>query len=305
MEGFEGFEKEQEESVLTKSERELFQYLEQIYTQAIKANDINNLLFVNETRKSIQLLNIFLQKFDVVVTNPPYMGLGNMGDELREFITKNYEGYNTDLYSVFIIRSFDFLENNAYLGMVTQESFMFIQSYEKLRKYIIENSYIYKFVHLGKRAFDDIGGEVVSTAMFILKKGNLSRDKLSEFIKLDIYNSSTEKFNNLNNEQVKNLVDQSYFLSLEKYPFLYNIPLELQNAIKSYKPFGGNYGEVKKGISTGNVNLYIKYWWEINGESENHNYIPYVKGGKSEKYFADLNNVIDWRLDEMKKEKRL
>ncbi|MEC0666132.1 BREX-1 system adenine-specific DNA-methyltransferase PglX [Priestia flexa] len=303
FEGMEEFNKEQENSVLTKSERELFGYLEQIYIQATKANDLNNLLFANEAKKSIQLLNLFLQKYDVVVANPPYMGFGNMGDELKQFVTKNYTNYNNDLYSVFIVRLFDFLDKDAYLGMVTQESFMYIQSYEKLRSFIIENSFIYKFAHLGKRAFDDIGGEIVSTAMFVLRK-NPSITGISQFLKLDHFKDSQTKFENLSNKNIVKDVDQKYFLSLEKFPFLYNIPLELQEIIKTHKPFGENFGEVKKGITTGNVNAFIKYWWEVseyqNGE---HNYIPYVKGGKSEKFWSDLNQIVDWRLDDMKKEK--
>ncbi len=304
---FEGFEsenfiEEQNESVLVKTEKELFNYLEQIYKHALRTNEINNLLFANEAKKSIQLLNIFLQKFDVVITNPPYMGIGNMGDELKEFITKNYPDYNNDLYSVFIRRLFDFLDKNAYLAMVTQESFMFIQTYEKLREFIIKNSYIYKFAHLGKRAFDDIGGEIVSTAMFVLQE-NTNNGKLSEFYKLDSFKDSQEKFEHLNDESVLRNVDQNYFLSLEKFPFLYNIPFELQKVIKNERPFGKNFGEVKKGISTGNVNKYIRFWWEISENNKSSNFIPYVKGGKSEKYYADLIYVIDWCLDEMKKEK--
>ena len=95
----------------TKEERELMSSLDIIYSEAIKANDISRQLFATEASKSIKLVNIFMQKtgYDVVVTNPPYMGIGNMDIKLKNFITNNYKAGSEDLYAAFIMRCEEFL----------------------------------------------------------------------------------------------------------------------------------------------------------------------------------------------------
>ncbi|WP_032871745.1 BREX-1 system adenine-specific DNA-methyltransferase PglX [Bacillus sp. UNC69MF] len=301
FEGFDEFEKEQEETVLNKSEKELFKYLEQVYSQATRANDINNLLFANEAKKSVLLLNTFLQKYDVVVTNPPYMGKSNMNEVLKDFVNDNYKLANQDLYSIFIMRVMDFLDNEGLMGMITQESFMFIKSYIELRDYILNNSAIYKFVHLGTRAFDDISGERVSTSMFVLKKG-IESESDSLFIKLDHYPHSIEKRNNIENQTNLFPVKQSFFKKLEGSPFLYYLPDEIKDILSTTASFVESFGEAKTGINTGNNDYFVKFWWEINGESE-RNFVPYAKGGGSEKFYGTLKSVVDWRPEKMKEYK--
>ncbi|MGG3957046.1 BREX-1 system adenine-specific DNA-methyltransferase PglX [Bhargavaea massiliensis] len=300
FEGLEGFEKEQEELVLTKSERELLQYLEQIYIQAIRANDINNLLFANEAKKSIHLLNILFQKYDIVVTNPPYMGKSNMNDILKNYVNNHYSIANQDLYSIFILRVFDFVKDNGFIGMITQESFMFIKSYISLREFILENSFIFKFAHLGTRAFDDISGERVSTAMFVLQKNRgIRKNSNSLFIKLDHYSNSEEKRANLNNQKEHFFIQQNFFRKFEGSPFLYYIPNEIREILETNPSFLEIFGEAKTGINTGNNDYFVKFWWEVKGESE-RNFVPYAKGGGSEKFYGALRTVVDWRPEKMK-----
>jgi type I restriction-modification system DNA methylase subunit len=301
FEGFDDFENDQEESVLSTSEKELFKYLEQIYTQATRANDINNLLFANEAKKSVLLLNTFLQKYDVVVTNPPYMGKSNMNEVLKDFVNDNYKLANHDLYSIFIMRVMDFLDNEGLMGMITQESFMFIKSYIDLRDHILNNSSIYRFVHLGTRAFDDISGERVSTSMFVLKKV-IEPELDSLFIKLDHYPNSIEKRNNIENQTNLFPVKQSFFKKLEGSPFLYYLPDEIKDILSTNASFIELFGEAKTGINTGNNDYFVKFWWEISGESE-RNFVPYAKGGGSEKFYGALKSVVDWRPEKMKEYK--
>ncbi len=301
FEGLVDFSEEQDESVLSRSEEELFQYLEQVYIQATKVNDINNQLFANEARKSVLLLNIFLQKYDVVVTNPPYMGKTNMNEVLKNFVNDNYKNVNQDLYSIFIMRVMDFLDDKGLMGMITQESFMFIKSYIELRKFILDSFFICKFAHLGTRAFDDISGERVSTSMFVLEKGKSNKDD-SLFIKLDNYTNSIEKSTNLENEDNFFLVNQEFFSKLEGYPFLYYLPDEVKQIISNNSSFTDLFGEAKTGINTGYNEYFVKFWWEINGESE-RNFVPYAKGGGSEKFYGALKSVVDWRPEKMKEYK--
>ena len=110
------------------------------------------------------------RKYTAVVANPPYMGAKNMSAELKQFVQDRYEDGKADLFAAFIMRNRQFLRHNAMLGMITMQSWMFLSSFEDLRRNLLASSAIETMSHLGAGAFDSIGGEVVSTNAFTLKK---------------------------------------------------------------------------------------------------------------------------------------
>lgn len=109
------------------------------------------------------------RKYTAVVANPPYMGAKNMSAELKQFVQDRYEDGKADLFAAFIMRNRQFLRHNAMLGMITMQSWMFLSSFEDLRRNLLASSAIETMSHLGAGAFDSIGGEVVSTNAFTLK----------------------------------------------------------------------------------------------------------------------------------------
>ena len=109
------------------------------------------------------------RKYTAVVANPPYMGAKNMSGELKQFIQDHYEDGKADLFAAFILRNLQLIQPNAMLGMVTMQSWMFLSSFEALRRTILEKQTITTMAHLGTRAFGSIGGEVVSTTAFVLQ----------------------------------------------------------------------------------------------------------------------------------------
>lgn len=111
-------------------------------------------------------------QFACVVTNPPYMGGKGMNTELSEFVKKQYPDSKSDLFAVFMERTLELTKQNGFMSMINQHSWMFLSSYEKLREKIIKNHKIDTMVHLGARAFEEIGGEVVQSVAFVLEKGN-------------------------------------------------------------------------------------------------------------------------------------
>jgi len=113
--------------------------------------------------------SILSKKYDCVVTNPPYMGSKGMNPKLKEFAKKRFPDSKSDLFAVFIERNFDLSLRSGFIGMITMQSWMFLSSFEKLRGNILSKKTILSMAHLGTRAFDSIGGEVVSTTAFILK----------------------------------------------------------------------------------------------------------------------------------------
>lgn len=114
---------------------------------------------------------ILSSQFDCVVTNPPYMGSKGMNKELSDFVKKRYPDSKSDLFAVFMVRCLELTRLHGFMAMINQHSWMFLSSYEKLRVKIIENERIDTMVHLGPRAFEEIGGEVVQSVAFVLEKG--------------------------------------------------------------------------------------------------------------------------------------
>ena len=114
---------------------------------------------------------ILSSEFSCVVTNPPYMGSKGMNKELSDFVKRRYPDSKSDLFAVFMERTLEFTKTHGFMSMINQHSLMFLSSYEKLRVKIIEQQRIDTLVHLGARAFEEIGGEVVQSVAFVLEKG--------------------------------------------------------------------------------------------------------------------------------------
>ena len=114
------------------------------------------------------------RKYAAVVANPPYMGAKNMSGELKQFVQDHYEDGKADLFAAFILRNRQFIQHGAMLGMITMQSWMFLSSFEALRRKLLDSSSIETMAHLGAGAFDSIGGEVVSTTAFTLKNNSSS-----------------------------------------------------------------------------------------------------------------------------------
>lgn len=115
------------------------------------------------------------RKYAAVVANPPYMGAKNMSGELKQFVQDHYEDGKADLFAAFVLRNRRFLRHNAMLGMITMQSWMFLSSFEALRRDILQKCTITTMAHLGARAFVSIGGEVVSTTAFVLLNSFIPR----------------------------------------------------------------------------------------------------------------------------------
>ena len=110
------------------------------------------------------------RKYHCVVTNPPYMGSGNMNSKLADFVKKQYPNSKRDLFAVFIEKCLEFTEDRGFTSMITMQSWMFLSSFEKFRVNILDQHEIDTMVHLGPRAFEQISGEVVSTTAFVVRE---------------------------------------------------------------------------------------------------------------------------------------
>lgn len=112
---------------------------------------------------------ILAQRYDAVIANPPYMGSKGMNADIKSFANKNYPNSKSDLFAIFMEHAFVLLKPQGYNAQINMQSWMFLSSYEKLREWLLENTTIITMAHLGARAFDSIGGEVVSTTAFVIQ----------------------------------------------------------------------------------------------------------------------------------------
>lgn len=277
----------------SKEEKELIQSLNVIYYEAIKSNDISKQLFATETVKSIKLVDIFMKQYDIVITNPPYMGKRSMTDKMKTFLKSNYGDNFVDLYSSFIDRCLDFTVNNGYVGMVTQNSFMFTSSFTSLRTKILDNFFIYKLSHLGSKAFSDISGEKVNTVMFVFNKNKSRRNEDGEYLRLVNYENSYEKEKALKRYHDSDIyrINQMNFKNISNYPFTYWASSEIFNLFNRCKPFE-DYVKPKQGMATGNNAKYLRFKWEL---SSFDNWNKYSKIIDNSQYYTYYPTYVLWK----------
>lgn len=158
------------------AEQEFWQMIEAQIIQALDefarqqaAAGVDQRLFTGEAVKGLRLLDLMLRRYDVVVTNPPYSGKRNLNDTLAGYLDREYPDSKGDLYTAFIERCGEFLEPGGRLGMITQQSFMFLSSYERLRARLRARYAVETMAHTGPRAFAEISGEKVNTTVFVLR----------------------------------------------------------------------------------------------------------------------------------------
>lgn len=122
-----------------------------------------------QLKRLIRIGKVMAQKYEIVATNPPYAGTSNLSAKMNNFVKKNYPDSKADLFAVFIERCGEMLKKNGYQAMITQHAWMFLSSFEKLRIKLQQRT-IVNMAHLGTRAFEEIGGEVVQTTSFVIQK---------------------------------------------------------------------------------------------------------------------------------------
>lgn len=246
----------------------------------------------------IKQATIMEDTYDILVTNPPYMGNKYMNTILIEFINKNYENTKSDLFSAFIEYCFKKVRKEGHLGMITPFVWMFISSYEKLRAYIVETKNISSLIQLEYNAFPEA---CVPVCCFTLR--NESIDLKGEFIKLlEFQGSENQLIKTL--EAINNEVDYRYSTKSNEFSKITGSPIAYwanDNVRKAFKNNDSLYGVSTSASQnvTGNNKKYVRFFWEI---SENkigvgEKWLPYAKGGGYRKWYGNLIDVVDWSYE--------
>ena len=253
----------------------------------------------------VQTAEALAQKYDVVVTNPPYMAVSNAGAKVNDYVKKNFPDSKADLFAVFIERCGQMAKKNGYQAMITQHAWMFLSSFEKLRGKILTND-IVNMAHLGARAFEEIGGEVVQTTSFVIRKSYVA-DYKGEYCRLIEPTSQQGKEDMFLAGDNQFVARQDDYRQIPGSPVAYWISGAMRNCYVEGSPFPG---ETKKGVLTGNDALFVRFWHEVNlpkiGFScSSHadmvrspkKWFPKTGGGTYRKWYGNIEDVVNLEND--------
>lgn len=283
--------------------------LEYFYTQD---EAVVNSIFMNswlmEMREQLPRLakqaKIMSRLYDVVVTNPPYMGLASGNSKLNNYVKKNFPESKADLFAVFIDVCGDYIKSHGYQAMITQQSWMFLSSFEKLREKVLSRQII-NLLQLGARAFDEIGGEVVQTSSFVFLKANFGNYKGAYSRLVDFSGEEAKRVAFLSKENIY-ISNQHNFKNIPGVPIAYWVSKNVAGLFLGDKI--SDYFLPKFGMSTGDGNRYVRYWFEpsrgdisfsANNEDEyivmNKTWCVADKGGKYRRWYGNREYVILWK----------
>ena len=261
---------------------------------------------LNSILPLIRVAEVLAQQYDVVVTNPPYMGSGNMDARLSDFVKKHYPDSKSDLFAVFIERCGQMTGKNCYQAMITQHAWMFLSSFEKLRSKLQLKDTV-NMAHLGPRAFEEIGGEVVQTTSFVLRNSHIA-DYKGTYCRLIEPTTQQGKEDMFLAGENRYIAQQSNFSKIPGSPVAYWVSEHF------YQLFAdddiGKHFDVKAGMCTGKNEEYIMLWHELDFSKsslvreKDYLYTPHNKGGEYRKWYGNRESFLKYNPAALKEMER-
>ena len=254
-----------------------------------------------ELQKLIDLGETMARKYWVTCTNPPYAGTSNLSANVNNFVKKNYPDSKADLFAVFIERCRQMTADNGYQAMITQHSWMFLSSFEKLREKMMLTETV-NMAHLGARAFEEIGGEVVQTTAFV-RCANYVEGYKGTYCRLIEPTSQQGKEEMFLAGQNRYTANQDDFAKIPGMPVAYWASDAILNCFLDKKPLDSQY-KMREGIHTADNERFLRLWYEVNWNTvvyeassyediDNHGrWVPYNKGGSYRKWYGNNDWVI-------------
>lgn len=274
--------------------------------------DMSHNNHITDLMPYMRVILALTKKYSALVMNPPYMGGGNMNEVLSKYVKENYEDSKADLFSVFMDVAIDLLQSNGKYGMINMQSWMFLSSFEKLRKKVLDNQHIDSMLHLGPRTFDELSGEVVQNTAFVISK-NMTVDAKGVYYRLvDGKNCGDKERMFLKHSEngakiYYPMIPQNNFEKIPGFPISYWVNSNYVNAFIKGKSIL-EYIDTFQGIITGDNNRFLRYWQEVNSKKipfhskkmsdvnlDFQYWIPYNKGGECRKWYGVQDYVVYWK----------
>lgn len=245
-------------------------------------------------KELIEIGAVMSQKYEIVATNPPYAGTSNLSAKVNNFVKKHYPDSKADLFAVFIERCGEMLKMNGFQAMITQHAWMFLSSFEKLRAKLQQVD-IVNMAHLGARAFEEIGGEVVQTTSFVLLKNHVDKYKgtYCRLISASSQKAKEEMFLAGGNRYI---IKQEIFNNIPGLPIAYWVSEKIALCFNK-KNVDSVALKVCKGGFTGNNDKYLRLWQEVNIKKIPNKWNQYSKGGSFRRWYGNSFFLIMWEDD--------
>ncbi len=260
-----------------------------------------------QLERMMQLYKILSQRYDVVCTNPPYMGGSGMNSTLSGYVKKNYPDTKSDLSTCFMEKCENLTNDHGYYTMINIPVWMFLSSYEKLREKILHNNTYSSMVHFGRGIF----GSDFGTTSFVISKKHISNYT-------GVYRRLFEKQGAVDSVEQKekwffegmgyHTAKQENFSKIPGMPVAYWVSEAVFNTFDNSKL--EKYGVARAGLSTGDNDRFLRYWFEVNyhnvdfdsnsrkeAQERQYKWFPHTKGGELRKWYGNLEYIVDWYND--------
>jgi hypothetical protein len=276
----------------------------------------------SKTRDAITFLELLTTQYDVACANPPYTDSADFGSDLKVFIDSNYKKpskFNTNLYASFIKRCYELTAKDGKVAMIHPHTFMFIKTFEDVRKFMIDKCHIDIMVDFGLDRVNLFGpGILLDATFYIISKGkndqkglyfNLTTNLQEKFKKSKFIDSLNDYMQGITNDRTYTL-EQSKLKIIKSWPFIYWISDEFREKFE-HSSFD-EAAMVVSGVKTGDNDRLLRYWWEVDQSDisqsypkDNKPWIPYSKGGDFNKWFGNIWLCVNYKNDgqEIKKSK--
>jgi hypothetical protein len=278
--------------------------------------------FAGEAAKGLRLLDLMAQRYDVVVTNPPYMSARKMNAKLKSLMAASYPEGKSDLYAAFIQRCLGFAGPKGRVGMLTMHSFMFISSYEKLRTSIRKEAVIESMAHLGPALFDVGNPGTLQTSAYVFRREEdpeVRQNAIGTYFRL-VKELDTEAKRRRFEEALINLragkdgpvvyrYRQGDFDAIPGSPWVYWITPGLRRIFETF-PKLGEIAQPRVGLQTGDNFRFLRFWWEAGldrigfgckntreAQATGKRWFPYMKGGGFKRWYGNQEYVVNWERD--------
>ena len=276
------------------------------FDQSLFVSDDRNLLL--RVEQLLTQAKTLADQYDIVITNPPYMGTKGMNSKLSEYLLENYKNSKADLFAVFMERCLELTKQNGFHGAINQHSWMFLSSYENLRLKVLANQTLMSMIHLGPRAFEEIGGEVVQSTTFVLRSIVLGEAE-TKYYRLIEYTNAKDK------EEAFIARKHEYVTTQKEFHKIPGSPIAYWASEKVRRIFTENLNlskiaEPRQGMATSDNDRFLRLWFEVNIEKvgfgfsnskealiNKKKWFPYNKGGSYRKWYGNQEYMVNWEVD--------
>lgn len=254
-------------------------------------------------------------RYTTLIANPPYLGTKKVKDLLKRFANKHYKRSSTDLCTMFIERAVSLVQRRGAIGMITMHAWMFLDSYREMRPWMLSAMSIDSMAHLGTRAFDSIGGEVVQTTAFTTTNASCDADRVGVYLRLVGGRNEAEKAQLLREAAANNDHTVRFETSVAALAVIPGRPVVYWASRQILKVFsvGTPLGEIapaKQGLATADNERFLRQWFEVSADrsymrardredakASGARWFPHNKGGEYRKWWGNQDYVINWQDD--------